>query len=117
MEILKTIIYGILEGITEWLPISSTGHLILLKELIPLNISAEFWSLFEVVIQIDVSRLERVVLIRSDIVFQCHRERELAEILQTYKIPGQRSKPVDEFNLGYIACQSIDVCRSQRIFA
>ena len=52
MEILKTIIYGILEGITEWLPISSTGHLILLKELIPLNISAEFWSLFEVVIQL-----------------------------------------------------------------
>ena len=52
MEILKTIIYGILEGITEWLPISSTGHLILLKELIPLNITPEFWSLFEVVIQL-----------------------------------------------------------------
>ena len=52
MEIIKIIIYGILEGITEWLPISSTGHLILLKELMPLNISNEFWSLFEVIIQL-----------------------------------------------------------------
>lgn len=52
MEIIKIIIYGILEGITEWLPISSTGHLILLKELIPLKVSSEFWNLFEVVIQL-----------------------------------------------------------------
>ena len=52
MEIIKIIIYGILEGITEWVPISSTGHLILLKELMPLNISNEFWSLFEVIIQL-----------------------------------------------------------------
>lgn len=52
MEIIKIIIYGILEGITEWLPISSTGHLILLKELMPLNISNKFWSLFEVIIQL-----------------------------------------------------------------
>ena len=48
---MKTIIYGVLEGITEWLPISSTGHLILLKSLLPLNVTSEFWSLFEVVIQ------------------------------------------------------------------
>ena len=52
MEIIKIIIYGILEGITEWLPISSTGHLILLKELMPLKVSYEFWNLFEVVIQL-----------------------------------------------------------------
>ena len=52
MEIIKIIIYGILEGITEWLPISSTGHLILLKELMPLKVSSEFWNLFEVVIQL-----------------------------------------------------------------
>lgn len=49
---MKPIIYGILEGITEWLPISSTGHLILLKEILPLNVSNEFWNLFEVVIQL-----------------------------------------------------------------
>ena len=52
IEILKAILYGIVEGITEWLPVSSTGHLILLKELMPLNVSPEFWKMFEVVIQL-----------------------------------------------------------------
>lgn len=52
LEILKSILYGILEGITEWLPISSTGHLILLQEFLPLNVSEAFWELFEVVIQL-----------------------------------------------------------------
>ena len=52
MEIIKAIIFGIVEGITEWLPISSTGHMILLNELIHLNVSHEFYELFEVVIQL-----------------------------------------------------------------
>ena len=52
LEILKSILYGILEGVTEWLPISSTGHLILLQELLPLQVSEAFWDLFEVVIQL-----------------------------------------------------------------
>ncbi len=52
LEILKAILYGIVEGITEWLPISSTGHLILLQKLLPLQVSAEFWEMFEVVIQL-----------------------------------------------------------------
>ena len=52
LEILKAILYGIKEGITEWLPISSTGHLILLKELLPLSVTDEFWTMFEVVIQL-----------------------------------------------------------------
>lgn len=51
-EIIKAIIYGIVEGITEWLPISSTGHLILLEKLMPLNMGDEFFSMFEVVIQL-----------------------------------------------------------------
>jgi len=52
MEIIKSIIYGIVEGITEWLPVSSTGHLIILNEFLPLNVSDGFWNVFEVVIQL-----------------------------------------------------------------
>ncbi len=52
MEIIKSIILGIVEGITEWLPISSTGHLILADEFIKLNASAEFKEMFNVVIQL-----------------------------------------------------------------
>ena len=52
IEILKAILFGIVEGITEWLPISSTGHMILLNEFINLKVSDEFYNLFEVVIQL-----------------------------------------------------------------
>ena len=52
IELLKSLLFGIVEGVTEWLPISSTGHLILLNELVRLNVSDEFWSMFEVVIQL-----------------------------------------------------------------
>ena len=57
MEIIKAILFGIIEGITEWLPVSSTGHMILLDELIHLRVgtgefAAEFYNMFEVVIQL-----------------------------------------------------------------
>ncbi len=52
MEIIKTILFGIVEGITEWLPISSTGHMILLNEFVKLDVSEEFWEMFLVVIQL-----------------------------------------------------------------
>ena len=52
LEILKAILFGIVEGVTEWLPISSTGHLILLNEFVTLNVSEAFWEMFEVVVQL-----------------------------------------------------------------
>lgn len=52
LEILKAILFGIVEGVTEWLPISSTGHMILLNEVVSLNVSEEFYKMFEVVIQL-----------------------------------------------------------------
>ena len=52
LEIIKSIIFGIVEGITEWLPISSTGHMILLDEFIKMDVSDKFREMYLVVIQL-----------------------------------------------------------------
>ena len=52
LEILKVIIIGIVEGITEWLPISSTGHIVFIEQLFNFNVSENFKDMFDVVIQL-----------------------------------------------------------------
>lgn len=52
LEIIKAILFGVVEGITEWLPISSTGHMILLDSIMPLQVEPAFWDMFLVVIQL-----------------------------------------------------------------
>lgn len=52
LDILKAMLFGLVEGITEWLPISSTGHMILVEEFVKMDVSEEFWNLFLVVIQL-----------------------------------------------------------------
>ncbi len=52
IELLKAALYGLVEGITEWLPISSTGHMLLLSQFVALDVSEEFWDMFLVVIQL-----------------------------------------------------------------
>lgn len=66
IEFLKAFLFGIVEGITEWLPISSTGHMILLNEFVKLDVSDAFYSMFEVVIQLGAI-LAVVVLFWNDI--------------------------------------------------
>lgn len=51
IEIIKAALFGIIQGVTEWLPISSTGHMILFNEFVSLDVTPEFWSFFEVIIQ------------------------------------------------------------------
>ncbi len=67
LDIIKAILFGIVEGITEWLPVSSTGHMILLNEFVKMNVSPEFWEMFLVVIQLGA--ILAVVLIFWDKIF------------------------------------------------
>ena len=74
IEILKSILYGIVEGITEWLPVSSTGHMILLEEIMPMNVSESFWSMFLVVIQLGA--ILAVVLLYWNKIFPFKKNKE-----------------------------------------
>ena len=66
-EIFKAILFGIVEGIAEWLPISSTGHMLLLNQIMPLQVSESFYQLFEVVIQLGA--IMAVLMVYWDVVW------------------------------------------------
>ena len=87
MEIIKAIFFGIIEGITEWLPISSTGHLILLDEFIKLNVSDDFFELFEVVIQLGAILAVVVMYFKTICPFGFGKKR--SERLQTWNLWGK----------------------------
>lgn len=74
LEILKAVIYGIVEGITEWLPVSSTGHMILLEKIMPMNVSEDFWNMFLVVVQLGA--ILAVVLLFWNKIFPFHFDRK-----------------------------------------
>lgn len=76
IEILKAVLFGIVEGITEWLPISSTGHMILLDEFIHLGVSDEFYKLFEVVIQLGAILAVVIMYFKTIIPFGFGKNKE-----------------------------------------
>ena len=75
IEIIKAVLFGIVEGITEWLPISSTGHMILLDEFINLSVSKDFYKLFEVVIQLGAIMAVVVLYFKSIWPFKKKRDK------------------------------------------
>ncbi len=74
LEIIKAIFFGIVEGITEWLPISSTGHMILLNELVKLDVSKDFYDMFQVVIQLGA--IIAVVILFWKQIFPVKKEKD-----------------------------------------
>lgn len=78
LEIIKSIFFGVVEGITEWLPISSTGHMILLNEFIKLDVSKEFYSMFQVVIQLGAIMAVVVLFWRQ--IFPFKKEKSKIEV-------------------------------------
>lgn len=83
-EMLKAIIFGIVEGVTEWLPVSSTGHLILLDDIMRLNVAEDFYDVFEVVIQLGA--ICAVAVVFRDKLFPYRKS--MAERKQTYRLWG-----------------------------
>ena len=84
VEYLKAVLFGIVEGITEWLPISSTGHMILLKEILPLNVSEEFWNMFEVVIQFGAILAVVVIFFKQIFPFKWKEKNSKENGIKTY---------------------------------
>lgn len=88
IEILKAIVLGVVEGITEWLPISSTGHMILVDEFLHLNVTPQFKEMFLVVIQLGCHFGRSGAVLAQAVAFwyrkqaHCAQERHLANVVQ-----------------------------------
>ncbi len=87
IEILKAILFGIVEGITEWLPISSTGHMILLDEFVNLKVSEEFYSLFQVVIQLGAILAVVIMYFKTICPFGFNKDKK--ERINTWNLWGK----------------------------
>ena len=83
IEILKVILLGIVEGITEWLPVSSTGHMILLEKLIPLKVTPSFKEMFFVVIQLGAILAVVVMFFKKLFPFSIQKDSEQKNTLVT----------------------------------
>ena len=77
-ELLKALLFGIVEGVTEWLPVSSTGHMILLNELVSLRVSAMFMQMFLVVIQLGA--IMAVVILYWNTIWPFRRDAETGKV-------------------------------------
>lgn len=82
IELLKAIFFGIIEGITEWLPVSSTGHLILVQEFIRLNQDKAFIEMFNIVIQLGAIIAVMLIYFERLNPFQPGKQQE------KYSLPG-----------------------------
>ena len=81
IELIKAFLFGIVEGITEWLPISSTGHMILLDQFVKLGVSKSFYSMFEVVIQLGA--IMAVVVIYWNKIWPFHKSKQTGPLAPT----------------------------------
>ncbi len=100
LEYLKVILLGIVEGITEWLPISSTGHMILVDEFIKLGVRPEFKKVFEVVIQLGA--IMAVVVIYWNKLWPFHRKQERKESWFANPCEGGVGQKLQQFADHYI---------------
>lgn len=78
IELLKAALFGLVEGVTEWLPVSSTGHMILLNEFVTLRVSAIFWQMFLVIIQLGA--ILAVVVLYWSTIWPFKKDRETGRI-------------------------------------
>lgn len=87
IDIIKAFLFGVVEGITEWLPISSTGHMIILNDFIKLGVSPEFYELFEVVIQLGA--ILAVVVMYFKTIFPWGFGKDSNETKKTFNLWGK----------------------------